>query len=255
MVVNNKIDAANLKYTPQEIEQKTQKIYHQILAESKRFDQGNFTKIGTDDLRLLFELYDAYFFGRFFNNGYKEKLFFRLSQRMTRAAGKATYMKRSRVYIISLSIPLIFQSFRDIKREVVVNGIVCHDRLQAAMRVLEHEIIHLLELVLFDSSSCSQQRFKSLSHNIFGHAGTTHQLVTHAEHAKKKFNLQVRDEVIFEYDGKVYQGVISRITKRATIMVKNSSGIYRDSQGNRYAKYYVPVHLLKRVKREETELK
>lgn len=141
MVINNKIDATNLKYTPQEIEQKTQKIYHQVLEESKRFDQANFTRIATEDLKHLFELYDLHFLNRFFGNGYKEKLFFRLSQRMTRAAGKATYMKRSRVYIISLSIPLIFQSFRDIKREGVVNGIVCHDRLQATMRVLaEHTI-------------------------------------------------------------------------------------------------------------------
>ena len=41
-------DLADLRYTSQEIEKKTKKIYCQILAESK-IDQGNFTMIGTDD--------------------------------------------------------------------------------------------------------------------------------------------------------------------------------------------------------------
>lgn len=245
-----KEDLVNLKYTPQDIEKKTKKIYCQILAESKNFDQGNFTIIGMDDLRHLFELYDQYFLDRFFYNNYREKIFFRLSRRMTKAAGKTTYIKHTNIYVISLSTTLIFQTFHDVMREVVVNGIVCHDRLEATMRVLEHEIIHLLELVLFGSSSCSQPRFKRLSRNIFNHTDVTHQLVTQAERAQKKFNLRVGDGVLFEYEGKTYRGIIFRITKRATVMVKDSNGLYLDSQGNRYSKYYIPLHLLKQSKDE-----
>lgn len=241
-------DLTNLKYTSQEIEKKTKKIYCQILAESKNFDQKNFTMIGTDDLKRLFELYDLSFFDRFFYNNYKEKIFFRLSQRMTRSAGKTAYMKRTNAYVISLSTTLIFQTFHDVMREVVVNGIVCHDRLEATMHVLEHEIIHLLEFVVFGSSSCSQPRFKQLSCNIFSHRGVTHQLVTQTERAQKKFNLYVGDAVSFEFEGNLYRGIIYRITKRATVMVKDSKGPYVDSQGTRYSKYYVPLHFLKQSK-------
>ena len=127
-------------------------------------------------------------------------------------------------------------------------GIVCCDRLEATMRILEHEIIHLLELVLFESSSCAQPRFRHLSHHIFGHADVTHQLVTQTERAREKFNLRRGDEVQFEFEGKVHRGIISRITKRATVMVKDSKGHYADAQGNRFMKCYAPLPLLRPTK-------
>ena len=131
---------------------------------------------------------------------------------------------------------------------MTVNGIVCHDRLEATMRVLEHEIIHLIELIVFGSSSHSRPRFKRLSRNIFGHTDVTHQLVTQTEIAKKKFNLRVGDKVVFEFEGKQYRGIISRITKRATVMVENPHGAYVDAQGTHYTKYLVPLRFLKQVK-------
>jgi len=243
-----KEDLANLKYTSREIKKKSKRIYRQILIESENFDCGNFKAIGTDDLANLFELYDLYFFNRFFHNNYKEKISFRLSRRMTRAAGRIAYTKHDGAYKISLSTTLISQTFHDVKREVTVNGIVCHNRLEATMRVLEHEIIHLLEWVLFGGTSCSKPRFRYLSRNIFGHTDVTHQLVTQTERAHKKFNLQVGGEVVFEHDGKTYRGVLSRITKRATVMVGDSDGHFQDVHGNRYSKYYVPLQHLSRSK-------
>lgn len=239
---------ADLKYTSTGIKKKSRKIYRQILVKSKNFDCGNFKAIGTEDLANLFELYDLYFFNRFFHNNYKEKISFRLSRRMTRAAGRIAYTKHDGTYTISLSTTLISQTFHDVKRKVTVNGIVCHDRLEATMRVLEHEIIHLLEWVLFGETSCSKPRFRSLSRNIFGHTDVTHQLVTQAERAHKRFNLQVGTEVVFEYDGKTYRGVISRITKRATVMVRDSDGHFQDFHGNLYSKYYIPLQHLSRSK-------
>jgi hypothetical protein len=241
-----KEDLVNLKYTNREIKKKTKKIYCQILAQSKNFDEGNFTKIGTEDLKNLFYLYDLYFFDRFFYSTCRRRIFFRLSRRMTKAAGMTTYMKHANTYEISLSTTLIFQTFQDVMREVVVNGIVCHDRLEASMRVLEHEIIHLLEVVLFGSSSHSRPRFKQLCRNIFGHTDITHQLVTQPEIAHEKFNLRVGDEVSFEYEGTAHNGIIIRITKRATVIVRDPHGLYQDSQGTRYSKYYVPLNLLKK---------
>jgi hypothetical protein len=248
MIYTMKIDIAHLKYTPKQIKKKTRKIYRKMLTESKNFDGGNFKSIGTSDIACLFELYDQYFFDRFFQNHYKNNIFFRLSERLTRSAGRIAYEKQIGRYTISLSTTLIFQSFHDVTREVLVNGIVCHDRLEATMHVLEHEIIHLLEWVLFGSSSCSKPRFQNLSYNIFGHTEVTHQLVTQTELAREKFNINVGDRVSFEHDGKTYYGLISRITKRATVMANNPHGEYKDSKGNRYSKYYVPLSSLEVVK-------
>ena len=241
-------DLADIKYTSREIKKKSKKIYRQILAESENFDCGNFKAIGTEDLARLFELYDLYFFNRFFHNDYGDKISFRLSRRMTRAAGRIAYTKHDGNYMISLSTTLVSQTFHDVKREVTVNGIVCHDRLEATMCVLEHEIIHLLEWVRFGKTSCSKPRFRSLSRNIFGHTDVTHRLVTQTERAHKRFNLRVGDDAVFEYDGTTYSGVISRITKRATVMVRDSDGCFRDSTGNLYSKYYIPLQHLNRSK-------
>ena len=243
-----KADLVDLAFPLCEIEERTDRIYRQILVESENLDGGNFERIGTGDFERLFDLYDLHFFDGFFRAYCRGRLFFRLSRRMTRAAGKTTYREPPGAYEITLSTPLIFQTFQDVVREVTVNGIVCHDRLEATMRVLEHEIVHLLELVVFGRSSCTQPRFRQLSCDIFGHTGATHRLVTQAERAREKFNLKAGDEVVFAFEGKVCRGLISRITRRATVMVQDPNGGYADARGSRYRKYYVPLHLLKPTK-------
>ena len=243
-----KKDLTNLKYTPIRIRRTNRKIYRQILRESENIDQGNFNAIAVKDFARLFELYDLHFFDRYFHNQYNGKIFFRLSERMTSAGGKIAYAKGTDAYTIYLSTALIFQTFGGVTREITVNGIVCRDRLEATMRILEHEVIHLLELVFFDSTSCSKPRFKRLCQNIFGHTEVTHRLVTQAELAQEQHNLEVGSTVSFEYSGETYRGVISRITKRATVMVRDRAGDFRDLQGARYNKYYIPLEDLKQVR-------
>ena len=233
-----------IRYSPHDIGDKTREIYHQILQSSKNITEGNFTRIGTDDLRTIFELYDRSFFDNFFATNYGGKISFHLSKRMTSAGGKTLYRKGTKTFEIGLSTTLIFQSFHDGDREVKVNGVVCRDRLEAVLRIFEHEMIHLLEFALFEKSSCSQPQYKILSRNIFNHSDVMHQLITQRELAHKKYNLQVGDRVAFRLNGQTYNGILARITKRATVMVNNPGGHIMDSRGNRYVKWYVPVHFL-----------
>jgi len=242
---------SKLIYNPNEVKMKTKKIYSKLLKKSENIHQGNFKSIGSNDLRFLFLQYDHYFFDSYFRENYRDKIAFRLSQRMTKTGGSCKYLKRSKAYIITLSMTLIFQTFMDVQREIVVNGITCNDRLEATMRILEHEIIHLLEFILYGSSSCSKPQFKTLSYNIFSHTAVTHELVTQAERAYKSLNLKVGDDVEFKYDEQKLQGTISRITKRATVMVKNASGQYSDKYGNRYLKFLVPLSWLKKKSLEK----
>lgn len=242
-----KKDLLDLTYPRQEIKEKTQTIYAQILTQSKNLDQGNYTSIAVSDLRLLFELYDNMFFNSYFTENYEDKIYFRLSKRMTKAAGKTHRYMKTNDFVISLSTTLIFQTFNNITRETKVNGIICHDRLEATMRVFEHEIIHVIEHILFDNSSCSKPSFKCLAYNIFNHTDVTHQLITQVEVAHENYNLHIGDIVSFEYEGHVYRGFINQITKRATVMVKDKNGEFKDSNGNRYAKFYIPIQYLKKT--------
>ncbi len=241
-------DIVRLIYTPEQIKEKTTRIYQEVLAASKIMDHGNFSTMALEDLTRMFQLYDHYFFDGFFDRNMPGKIFFQLSSGMTAAAGKTTCQRRTRTYTITLSTALLLQTFSDIRREVVVNGIVCRDRLQAAQRILEHEITHLLERELFNTGSdCFGPRYRRLVKKLFGHSDVTHQLVTPLERAEKKFHIKEGDEVVFEYQGQMIRGTIFRIGTEAVILVPDPGGIYLDFHRRRCSRYHVPVECLMRT--------
>jgi hypothetical protein len=171
---------------------------------------------------------------------------------MTQSAGKTAVRLRrdrrgsspSRDYEIAVSTTLLFQTFQDEERPVLMSGIPCPDRLTALQRVVEHEMIHLIEFLLWRNSSCSAQRFQSISHRFFGHTEHQHQLITPRERAWTKFGITAGSRVSFRVDGEHYEGIVNRITKRATVLVEDRDGV-QYSDGRRYTKYYVPLTMLK----------
>jgi hypothetical protein len=110
---------------------------------------------------------------------------------------------------------------------------------------MEHEMLHLLELLVWDKSSCAQARFKRMSRHIFGHGASTHDLVTPVERAIAKFDLRIGDPVRFEFDGRALQGVVNRVNRRATVLVESARGV-RYTNGKRYEKFYIPLGMLKK---------
>ena len=148
----------------EEISGKTAQIHATVLSKSKYIDDPNFTRIHTTDLELLFAEYD----NEFFDGQIKESLgpiplHFSLSKRMTRSGGKTAHCldkaDGKEWYEIGVSTTLLFQCFAgDDHRPIRNSGIVCHDRLDALQRVMEHEIVHLIEMLLRDKSSCAKPR-------------------------------------------------------------------------------------------------
>lgn len=235
------------------IRERTAAIYEQVLRESRHMDAANFACFHPQDLQRMFDLYD----GSFFGGGCRRllgdvPLKFAISRRMTQAAGKTTcWRHRDRLepvleYGISVSSTLLFQTFRGQEREVTVSGLVCHDRLQALQRVMEHEIVHLLEMLLWTKSSCTQARFKSIAFRFFGHTQHTHRLVTPRETAWEQHGVRAGDLVRFRFDGRHYTGVVRRITKRASVLVEDPSGTPY-TNGKRYRKFYVPLTMLEPI--------
>jgi len=242
------MNPVELKYSPAEVVKRLRRVSHEARTGIANFNQGNFEQISPQDIRRLFELYDRFFLDNYFDKTQSGRIFFDLSMRMTNAGGKITIRKNSDGYTITLSAFLLFKTFKRDKRDITVNGRICKDRLEAVMRILEHEIVHLIELITYGESRCKQPRFQDLAYRLFLHTDTSHQLVTQREAACRDFHLHIGDTVEFDFQGDTCQGVITGIRKRATVMILDKQGDYRDARGNKYKKFYVPLQLLRQVK-------
>ena len=237
----------------------TRAIRERVLAASPYLDRANFPRIHTSDLERLFGEYDDRFFvGRVRDALGPHPLGFRLSRRMTRAAGQTTERRSRarpevRLYEIAVSTTLLFQCFAGADhRPITVTRHACADRLEALQRIMEHEIVHLVERLVWGGSSCSAGRFQSIAARFFGHTGHTHELITPAEHALASFGIKPGDRVRFRYEGVAHTGFVNRITKRATVLVRDPSG-QPFTDGHRYATYYIPVDVLERVETGRSE--
>jgi hypothetical protein len=247
------MDVLSINNSPQGIASRTMAIRDALLRQSRCMGQPNFERIGVDDLELAFRLYDRHFFDGWLAQAVKVKahapLAMRLSSTMTRAGGKTfKYRRRTAAgdacnYEIAVASRLLFMTFNQADREVTIGGLPCRDRLDALLRILEHEIIHLVELLTWDESSCSAKRFKVLAARIFGHCGTTHDLVTPREHAAKLHGVKVGGMVQFYAEGRPLVGQVNSIHRRATVLVEDAAGMPY-SNGKNYQKFYVPLQML-----------
>jgi len=249
-----------LQYAPAQVAEKVARIYRELIERSKHVRSGNFEAIGVADLQFLFDSYDREFFGNLLFQLLQEdcggRITLRLSDRMTRAAGKTILRHRRQrsgwqvvtvpEYEIAISTLLLFQTFDDIDRPVTVTGLTCRDRIEALQRIFEHELLHLAEFLAEGKSSCAQDQFQRLAQSIFGHASVVHDLVTPREIASKTHAIHTGDLVAFEFDGITQIGRVNRITKRATILVEDPAGrLFSD--GRRYLTFYVPVDQLRKT--------
>jgi len=247
-----KTDLLTLHYPPSQIMARREEVRRELLRQSPHLSGGRITRIFQSDLKLLFELYDRFFFRNYFRDHFTGQLRFSLSTRMTKSAGMTLYPRnldklspQEERYELRISAVLLF-NYERLERDKVVNGINTRDSLEALQLVFEHELCHLIELHCFKESSCRQERFQSLAFNLFGHTESCHRLPLMSEIATAKYGLSIGDQVSFQAEGKTFLGFIRRINRRATVMVPDARGIYRDRAGKRYSKYYVPLSLLKK---------
>ncbi|MEZ6047012.1 MAG: hypothetical protein R3C11_15805 [Planctomycetaceae bacterium] len=232
-------------------------ISQQFLSESRSCTTEHLEKLTAADVELLFDFYDQQCFSGICRQLVKEQgaeLGFRCSSRMTRAGGKTTrrtYANRApwygrREYEISISSFLLEDNFNSHSRSISVCGYICEHRLHALQRIMEHELVHLIEMLLWENSSCAAQRFRAIASRWFHHREFNHQLITPREKAYTDHGVQPGSLVSFVFEGRERTGVVNRISKRATVLVPDRKG-ERYSDGRRYLKFYVPLTELKRV--------
>jgi hypothetical protein len=241
-------------------QQHQQQIARQTLVASKYMSGPNFEAVSALDLRRMVQLYDQTFFeGVCFRLVAPNQIRFRWSRRMTSAGGKTTRTvwrptaahPHGRVdYEIALSVPLIMQDFQQASRPMRVCGQLCHSRMAAMQRIVEHELLHWVEMLVWSTSNCAASRFQSMAANLFGHAEHRHEMITPRERAARQFKIQTGSRVEFRHEAHLYRGVVNRITRRATVLVEAPTGqLYSD--GRRYVKFYVPLEQLRRIPHEQ----
>jgi hypothetical protein len=234
------------RFTEAEIADRFRLIQELVLAQSRHVRGANFTAIHTHDLEFLLKAYDESFFGGLLRNAVgAEAIRFRLSSRMTSAGGRTTRFRSRDGQIrfeIAIACGMLFQGFGNNDRETTVCGLRCDNRLQAMLRIFEHELLHLIEYLCWADSNCAGPRFQDIASRHFLHRAHTHELITWKERA---WNSGIRrgSIVSFVFDGVRLQGRVNRITKRVTVLVEDDGGVpYSD--GRRYRKYYVPLRAL-----------
>lgn len=229
------------------------KIARTVIESSRAMKSPNFSAASARDLQMMAELYDRFFFdGHCLAVARQFGMQFRWSKRMTSTGGKTVrtvhndrYTGQQQVrYEIVLSATLLFQTFSDLKRPIRVTGVLCTNRIQAMQRIMEHELIHLVEMLVWQDSCCAAPRFQSIARRLFGHTEHKHDLITQQERAERKFNVRVGSAVTFVHEGTPRIGTVNRITRRATVLVPDPKGQLYDD-GSRYTKYYVPISHLR----------
>lgn len=237
----------------QEILSHQKDIFRDSLQLSRSFGSPNFNRVGRDDLVRMVQMYDERFFGgKVLPLAKAEGMSFSISSRMTKVAGKLVThypdgtANGRRSFEMVLSSTLLFQTFEDPGQSVEVTGRRCVSRLEAMQRVVEHEFVHLVEMLIWNDGNCNEARFQSIASRYFLHSDYRHSLITQRERAAMRFNVRLGDHVRFKHDGKLLVGKVNRITRRATVLVPSERGeLFCD--GNRYQRFYVPLEKLQKT--------
>ncbi len=236
---------------PQRIADRHQAVRKTMLQQPSVVGQANFQRMTDADVAALFDAYDQLWFEGWLAREVRREtgkpLGFEVSTRLNRSGGVTRRHTRRHGpihrpigYEIALAGRILQLSFNEPGQTLMVGGLICHDRLEAAQRIMEHEIVHLYELLAWGKSSCGQPRFRDLVSRFFGHTGTKHGLVTAREHARQAHGLHIGGEVSFTFQGQNMRGLINRINHRATVLVVSDKGrAYSD--GKKYQKYYMPL--------------
>lgn len=225
-------------------------VREDLLRRSEHIREPSFRSISSADVAHLCEQYDLRVFdGRFAGLG-PDRIRYRVSDRATASlAGKCERLGKpgSFTYRISVNADPLFRNFQEGFPEVTVCGLPCRDRIDALLLTVEHELVHLFEMISHGDSDCSADRFRGLARDIFGHTETRHEMLTPAQAAEISDGLRIGDRVAFDFQGRRLDGVLTNIIRRAVVMVEDSGGAYSDQEDHRFAKYYVPLQDLRRV--------
>ena len=89
---------------------------------------------------------------------------------------KARIYRKTSKFSIEIAVKLINKQFKVDKSPVYVGGLECRDRIELLQRILEHEISHLLEYIVWNETGDNNKRFKDILSKLWGHKENWHRL-------------------------------------------------------------------------------
>lgn len=194
--------------------------------------ENNVGKMKDDQLRILFDLYDRYFF-----NGELQKLLgeTELNLRFGKATSSAGTCSREGIgggkcrFDLMISRPIFTSLFTGNQKVEYSGGLECHSQLECLQLTFEHELIHLL-FYLRQIDETHGPLFKADVLKRFGHTGVKHGFgqeflanpVDNAERAKR--TLRVGDIVTTtSKTGPIKYKVVSVNTRKNAVNFKAMS--------------------------------
>ena len=90
-------------------------------------------------------------------------------------------------------------------------------------------------------ASFSEHRFK-----IFRAHRSPSRIDDSRDAAVVNYGIKTGSRVRFDFEGNTLEGIVNRVTKRATVLVAHPEG-ERYSDGVRYVKFYIPVSALEPI--------
>lgn len=216
-----------------------------LLAGDPGFCEIPVRNIRTATLSQMLRLYDTQFLNGYLSRAYGQ-IDVTLSSRLISSAGKFVYARDASRRMTRAEIRMSGDFLvRLNKGPFNLNGLSVATAQEAFLVVFEHELCHALETALYGATGHSE-RFLSLANGLFGHTATRHSLPTRRAEAAKE-GLFPGARVSFQFEGKTLSGVVTYVGKTATVMVPSAGGTYRDSSGRCYAKYRVPLPVLRKT--------
>jgi hypothetical protein len=232
--------------------------FRHLLRTSNYIRDPNFSVISDQDLGSLFYFIDECFFEGAVSSLCEKissrPLRFRLSTLMTSTGGTTTmYQPRGhssgKYFEITVATTPLFETFK-LQNQTLVGGLPCQNRLEALQRIMEHEMLHLIEMLLWENSSCTRRPFRQLAYRFFRHSESNHRMLSPREVAFRRKGLKPGDAVRFLTGQLLVEGIVERIGKRATVLVEAAQG-RGYSDGKRHLKYYVPLNSLQPTKADK----
>lgn len=162
----------NNQYTPKDIEGNRSIIRKEFI----RFKDSAHS-ITAEDLKAIFLAYDKLWFGSRITNYFKENKY---SLDFVTDSGNGFGITGLCAGTCAYTITIPARIFTNATPGTIVAGLKCTDSLDCLMRVIEHEMVHLIIFTYCSNSEfLSEQHstlFTSTTKRLFGHTHYTHQI-------------------------------------------------------------------------------
>lgn len=191
-----------------------------------RFSSRYFNNFTSDDLYIMYKLYNRYIFKGQIEASLKnpKDLSLVVDNRSTKTAGK--YVCTGDKHEIHIASKVLMKTFvGDRNGKLLINGLFVTDRISALQLILEHELVHMY--ISLQSQKTGKKYpshgkfFRTLVYDLFGHTDVRHSLLNgDASNNMTKQDCYIGMTVQFTLKNKKVKGKIIKLNpKRAKVQI------------------------------------